>query len=162
MLKPDPSAERDDRVRSMRAEILRLVGEYYEAAFPVTDFVAGQTPAPISGRVFDREDMQHLVDSALDFWLTTGRFADAFEKRMADFFGVRHVSLVNSGSSANLLAVSCLTSPKLDQRALQPGDEVITVAAGFPTTIGPIVQNRLVPVFLDVMLPTYQVDAQQL
>lgn len=162
MLKPDPSAERDDRVRRMRAEILRLVGEYHDTAFPVTGFVAGQTPAPISGRVFDREDMQHLVDSSLDFWLTTGRFADAFEKRMADFLGVRHVSLVNSGSSANLLAVSCLTSPKLDERALRAGDEVITVAAGFPTTIGPIVQNRLVPVFLDVTLPTYQVDAQQL
>jgi CDP-6-deoxy-D-xylo-4-hexulose-3-dehydrase len=104
----------------------------------------------------------NLVDASLDFWLTSGRFAREFELRFARFVGARHATLVNSGSSANLLAVSCLTSPKLGDRRLRPGDEVITLAAGFPTTVNPIVQNRLVPVFLDVTLPTYNVDVRQL
>jgi CDP-6-deoxy-D-xylo-4-hexulose-3-dehydrase len=106
--------------------------------------------------------MQSLVDSSLDFWLTTGRFAAQFEREFAQFFGVRCASLVNSGSSANLVALSCLTSPKLGDRRLLPGDEVITVAAGFPTTVNPIIQNQLVPVFMDVTLPTLQVDTRQL
>ena len=100
----------------------------------------------------------HLVDASLDFWLTTGRFAEQFEREFARRFGVRHAMLVNSGSSANLLALTCLTSPKLGDRRLQPGDEVITVAAGFPTTVNPIIQNGLVPVFVDVHVPTYNID----
>jgi CDP-6-deoxy-D-xylo-4-hexulose-3-dehydrase len=106
--------------------------------------------------------LTHLVEAALDFWLTTGRFADQFEREFARFFGLKYAVLVNSGSSANLLALSCLTSPKLGVRRLKPGDEVITVATGFPTTVNPIVQNQLVPVFLDVTIPTYNVNVTQL
>jgi CDP-4-dehydro-6-deoxyglucose reductase, E1 len=106
--------------------------------------------------------MQYLVDSALDFWLTTGRFAAEFERKLADWIGVKHCALVNSGSSANLVAISALTSPQLGDRRLQPGDEVITVAAGFPTTVNPIFQNQLVPVFVDIKLPTYDIDITQL
>jgi CDP-6-deoxy-D-xylo-4-hexulose-3-dehydrase len=102
------------------------------------------------------------VDAGLDFWLTTGRFAERFEREFADVFGLRHAMLTNSGSSANLLAVTCLTSPSLGDRALRPGDEVITVAAGFPTTVNPIIQNRLIPVFIDVTIPTYNADVSQL
>lgn len=115
-----------------------------------------------AGRVFDADELVHLTEATLDFWLTAGRFADMFEREMAQVFGLQYASLVNSGSSANLLALSCLTSPKLGGRRLRPGDEVITVATGFPTTVNPIVQNRLVPVFVDVAIPTYNVNADQL
>lgn len=150
------------RADELRARILGLVAEYYSAAFPAREFVPGETPVPVSGRVFDAAELQHLVDASLDFWLTTGRFAAQFEEEFARFFGVRHAVLVNSGSSANLLALSCLTSPELGERRLRPGDEVITVAAGFPTTVNPIIQNQLVPVFVDVTIPTYNVDVSQL
>jgi CDP-6-deoxy-D-xylo-4-hexulose-3-dehydrase len=146
----------------LRANIRELVRQYHDLAFPAMPFVPGETPIPCAGRVFDAEEIIHLVDSALDFWLTTGRFAAQFEKAFAELFGLRHALLVNSGSSANLLAVSCLTSPKLGADRLVPGDEVITVAAGFPTTVNPIVQNGLIPVFLDVQVPTYNVDVSQL
>ena len=146
----------------LRAEILTLVEQYHQAAFAGKPFVAGQSAVPISGRVFDAEDMQYLVDSALDFWLTTGRFAAQFEKELATFIGSRAATLVNSGSSANLLALTAMTSPKLGERQLKPGDEVITVAAGFPTTVNPIIQNNLVPVFVDVVIPTYNIDVAQL
>ncbi len=146
----------------LRANIRELVRQYHDLAFPAQPFVPGETPVPCAGRVFDAEEIVHLVDSALDFWLTTGRFAAQFEKAFAELFGLRHALLVNSGSSANLLAVSCLTSPKLGADRLVPGDEVITVAAGFPTTVNPIVQNGLIPVFLDVQVPTYNVDVSQL
>ena len=149
-------------VASLRDRILALVAEYHEAAFAETAFVPGQSPVPVSGRVFDASDMRSLVDSSLDFWLTTGRFAAQFEKAFARYFGLRAASLVNSGSSADLLAVSALTSPKLGDRRLLPGDEVITVAAGFPTTLNPIVQNGLVPVFVDIQVPTYNIDPQRL
>ena len=150
------------RSDELRSRILDLVAEYYNEVFAERRFVPGESPVPVSGRVFDAAEMQSLVDSALDFWLTTGRFADRFEKEFARFFGLRRAILVNSGSSANLLAISALTSPKLGDRALRPGDEVITVAAGFPTTVNPIVQNRLVPVFVDVKLPAYDIDLDQL
>ena len=146
----------------LRAEILDLVREYHRAAFPAEAFDAAATPIPCAGRVFDDDDIVHLVDSALDFWLTTGRFAARFEKAFAQFWGLRHAVLVNSGSSANLVALTCLTSPKLGERRLRPGDEVLTVAAAFPTTVNPIIQNRLAPVFLDVKAPTYNVDVEQL
>jgi len=138
----------------LRSRILELVGEYFAQAFPEQSFVPGETPVPVSGRVFDAEDVRALVDSALDFWLTAGRFARTFERDFARAFGTRCATLVNSGSSANLLAVSALTSPKLGDRRLKPGDEVITVAAGFPTTVNPILQNGLTPVFIDVTLPS--------
>jgi len=121
-------------------------------------FVPGHSAVPVSGRVYGPEEMANLVDSALDFWLTTGRFNEAFEERFAKYLGVRHVLTTNSGSSANLLAVSALTSPKLGERRLKPGDEVITIASGFPTTVNPIFQNGLVPVFVDVDIPTYNVN----
>jgi CDP-6-deoxy-D-xylo-4-hexulose-3-dehydrase len=144
----------------LRQEILGAVVKYSQAAFPDKPFVAGETPVPVSGRVFDADDVVHLVDASLDFWLTTGRYADQFEREFARFLGVRDAILCNSGSSANLLALSALTSPKLGERRLQPGDEVVTVAAGFPTTLNPIIQNRLVPVLLDIELGTYNVDVR--
>ncbi len=146
----------------LRKRILDLVAEYHQIAHAPAPFVPGQSPVPVAGRVFDSQDIQSLVDSSLDFWLTTGRFADEFQKRLASYFGVQGATLVNSGSSANLLAVSALTSPKLGTRRLLPGDEVITVAAGFPTTVNPIVQNGLVPVFVDVSIPTYNIDVKLL
>jgi CDP-6-deoxy-D-xylo-4-hexulose-3-dehydrase len=150
------------RADELRKRILELVSEYHEEAFAAEKFVPGESPVPVAGRVFDAADMRSLTDSALDFWLTSGRFAAQFEKSFARYFGVRTATLVNSGSSANLLALSALTSPKLGERRLRPGDEVITLAAGFPTTVNPIVQNQLVPVFVDVRVPTYNVDVSQL
>ena len=150
------------RPAEIRQRILALTAEYFAEAFPERAFVAGESIVPVSGKVIDASDIQAVVDSALDSWFTTGRFATEFERKLARFVGVRCASLVNSGSSANLLAVSALTSPKLGESRLKPGDEVITVAAGFPTTVNPILQNRLVPVFLDVTLPTFEVDVTQL
>jgi CDP-6-deoxy-D-xylo-4-hexulose-3-dehydrase len=152
----------DHPASALRRQILDLVAQYHAAAFPATEFIPGRTPVPVSGRVFDAAELQHLADAALDFWLTTGRFAAEFEDDFARFVGLRHAMLVNSGSSANLLAVSCLTSPALGDRRLRPGDEVLTVAAAFPTTVNPIVQNQLVPVFVDVTVPTYNIDVAQL
>ncbi|MGL6095609.1 MAG: lipopolysaccharide biosynthesis protein RfbH [Fimbriiglobus sp.] len=147
---------------ALRRQILDLIPAYHAAAFPARPFVAGQSPVPVSGRVFDAADVANLVDSGLDFWLTAGRFADAFEADFAKVFGCRFSLLVNSGSSANLVALSCLTSPELGDRRLVPGDEVITVAAGFPTTVNPTLQNGLVPVFVDVLPGTWNVDPAQL
>ena len=151
-----------DRADELRARILEMVSEYYSAAFPEREFMPGETPVPISGKVFDAAEIQLLVDAGLDFWLTTGRYAAQFEDEFARVFGLRYAMLTNSGSSANLLALSCLTSPSLKEKALRAGDEVITVASGFPTTVNPIIQNGLVPVFLDVEIPTYNVDVGQL
>ena len=151
-----------DRASSLRRQILELSAQFHAEAFPATEFKPGITPVPVSGKVIDGNDLGAVVDSALDCWFTTGRFAEDFERKLARFVGVRCASLVNSGSSANLLAVSALTSPKLGDRQLKPGDEVITVAAGFPTTLNPIIQNRLIPVFVDVTLPTYEIDVSQL
>jgi CDP-6-deoxy-D-xylo-4-hexulose-3-dehydrase len=150
------------RADELRQAIRNLVTEYHREAFPTNAFQPGRSSVPVSGRVFDEDDLQSLVDSSLDFWLTTGRFADEFEYAFARRVGVREARLVNSGSSANLVAISVLTSPTLGERQLKPGDEVITVAAGFPTTINPILQNQLVPVFVDVELGTYNVDVSQL
>jgi CDP-4-dehydro-6-deoxyglucose reductase, E1 len=150
------------RAEELRAQILALTAEYFTEAFSPREFIAGESSVPVSGKVFDEVEMQHLVDSSLDFWLTTGRFADQFQKEFSRFMGVRNAILVNSGSSANLVALSCLTSPQLGDKALKPGDEVITVAAGFPTTVNPIIQNNLTPVFIDVQIPTYNVDVNYL
>lgn len=152
----------NERAQHLRQHILDLVAEYYLEAFPPAKFVPGESPVPVSGKVFDATGLQYLVDASLDFWLTTGRFAEQFEREFANVMGVRHAILCNSGSSANLLAISCLTSAKLHHRRLKPGDEVITVAAGFPTTVNPIIQNNFVPVFVDVEIPTYNVDVSQL
>ena len=146
----------------LRQEIATLVEQYHQAAFPAKPFLGGISTLPVSGKVFDADEMQHLVDSSLDFWLTTGRFAEQFETQFAKVMGMKHALLCNSGSSANLLAVTALTSPRLKKRALKEGDEVITVAAGFPTTVNPILQNRLVPVFVDVQLGTYDATMESI
>ncbi len=146
----------------LRARILDQVAEFHASNWPVEAFVPGVSPVPVSGRVFDAEEIRHLVDASLDFWLTTGRFAADFEKAFAQRMGTRFCSLVNSGSSANLLALTALTSPELKDRRLLPGDEVITCAAGFPTTVTPILQNQLIPVFLDAHLPSYNMDLSNL
>ena len=146
----------------LREQVFQAVQEYYKHKFQPRAFVAGQTYIPASGKVFDEQELVKLVDSSLDFWLTTGRYAAEFEERFAQWMGVKHCLLVNSGSSANLVALSALTSPKLGEKQLKPGDEVITVAAGFPTTVNPIFQNQLIPVFLDVKLPGYDLDIEQL
>ena len=151
-----------DRAEELRRQILELTAQYHAAKFPTREFVAGESAVPVSGKVIGPEDICSVVDSALDGWFTTGRFAKEFERKLAKFVGVRSASLVNSGSSANLVALTALTSPKLGARQLKPGDEVLTVAAGFPTTVNPIFQNRLVPVFVDVSLPTYEIDATKL
>lgn len=153
------SNERADRLRS---QILELVGDYHDAAFAPAQFRPGETDIHFAARVFDAQELVHLVDASLDFWLTTGRYAERFERSFARLLGVRHALLVNSGSSANLVALSCLTSPKLGERRIRPGDEVITTASSFPTTVNPIVQNGLVPVFVDVDIPTYNIDVQML
>jgi CDP-6-deoxy-D-xylo-4-hexulose-3-dehydrase len=149
-------------VRDLREQMHGLVEQYHSAAFAPRVFRPGISAVPVAGRVFDAEDMRHLLDATLDFWLTTGRFAAEFEQNFAEFMNVRSAILVNSGSSANLLALSCLTSERLGDRRLVPGDELITVAAGFPTTINPAIQIGLVPVFVDVEVPTYNVDVTQL
>ncbi|RSL16399.1 CDP-6-deoxy-D-xylo-4-hexulose-3-dehydrase [Edaphobacter aggregans] len=155
-------AERELQAEVLRDQIRDLVTKYHDVAFPTRKFTPGVSAVPVSGKVFDAEDIQYVVDASLDFWLTTGRFAEQFERQFARAMGVRDARLVNSGSSANLVALSALTSPSLGDRALRPGDEVITVAAGFPTTINPAIQNNLVPVFVDVQLDTYDIDYSQL
>jgi CDP-4-dehydro-6-deoxyglucose reductase, E1 len=147
---------------SVRQEILQLVDAHYAEAWPQKPFRPGIDPVPVSGKVFDADDVRHLVDASLDFWLTTGRYAQQFESEFAKACGVRSALLVNSGSSANLVALTALTSPSLGDERLKPGDEVITVATGFPTTINPILQNGCVPVFIDIELPTYNVDVTRL
>ena len=141
----------------IRREILDKVKEFF-ASKEKDVFIPGHTMINYGGRVYDEKELVNLVDSSLDFWLTSGRFAQEFESKLAGFLGIKHCMLVNSGSSANLLALGALTSPKLGNRRLKPGDEVITVACGFPTTLNPILQNGLVPVFVDVKLGTYNID----
>lgn len=151
-----------DTASQLRRQILDLAAQYFEASSSSGEFIPGVSPVPVSGKVIDGADVSAVVDSALDAWFTTGRFAETFERDLARFVGVRSASLVNSGSSANLVALSSLTSRKLGDRRLNSGDEVITVAAGFPTTVNPIFQNRLVPVFVDVTIPEYEIQVQQL
>lgn len=143
-----------------REQILELVKEYHKLKFLKKAGYQKGDKITYAGRVFDEQELVNLVDSSLEFWLTTGRYAEKFEKEFAEFLGVKYVSLVNSGSSANLLAFMALTSPKLGDRRIRRGDEVITVAAGFPTTVAPIIQYGAVPVFVDVTLPSYNIDVE--
>lgn len=143
------------RDAQLRADILKLVEEYYRERFAGRSFDPGKDTVHYAGRVFDADELVKLVDSSLDFFLTASRYSDQFEAEFSEFFGLPNAFLVNSGSSANLVALTALTSPKLGDRRLQPGDEVVTVAAGFPTTVAPIVQNKLIPVFVDVNLGDY-------
>jgi len=145
-----------------RSLILDLTGEYARRFHAPKPFVSGESSVPVSGKVYDDTDVRHLVDSALDFWLTTGRFNTEFEAQLAKRLNVAHALTTNSGSSANLLALSSLTSHYLRGEALKPGDEVITVATGFPTTVNPSLQYGLVPVFVDVDIPTYNIKPEMI
>ncbi len=142
-----------------REDILQLIKSYYTDNFSSREFVPGQTLIPFAARVFDEKEITNLVDASLDFWLTTGRYANEFESKFAAYMQQKYCMLVNSGSSANLIALSTLTSEILEDKRLKPGDEVLTVAAGFPTTINPIIQNRLTPVFVDVDLKTFNIES---
>lgn len=144
-----------DKSEELRGTIRKLVREYWTEKFNNKTFTAGQDLVHYAGRVFDADEMENLVDSSLDFFLTAGRYSEEFEANFAERIGVANALLVNSGSSANLIALTALTSSKLGERRLKPGDEVLTVAAGFPTTLAPILQNNLVPVFIDVNLGDY-------
>jgi CDP-6-deoxy-D-xylo-4-hexulose-3-dehydrase len=147
----------------IRQRILDLVASFAELEHGQRQaFVPGETPIPPSGKVIGAPELVSAVDASLDGWLTTGRFNESFEKKLSTFLGPRHVLTTNSGSSANLVAFAALTSPKLEERALKPGDEVITVAAGFPTTVNPILLYGMVPVFVDVDIPTFNIDASQI
>lgn len=157
-----PTATAPKTLDTLRAEIADLVADYAAIAYAPRPFVAGETPVPVSGKVIGRKELQLMVDASLDGWLTTGRFNKMFEERMAQFLGVKHLITVNSGSSANLVAFSTLTSAKLGERAIKKGDEVIGVAAGFPTTVNPIIQFGAIPVFVDVELGTHNIDAEKI
>ena len=147
--------------KKLRKHILTKVKEYYKT-IKKEDFLPGVSKINYAGRVYDGKEIVNLVDASLDFWLTAGRFAVKFDQELAKFLKTKYCLLTNSGSSANLLAVSALTSPLLKDRQLRPGDEVITTACGFPTTLNPIIQNNLVPVFIDIELGTYNIDTEKL
>lgn len=146
----------------LKKEIFSKVKEYFLLAHRQEQFIPGRSKVNYAGRVYDENELINLVDSALEFWLTAGRYSKKFEKDFSEFLGTKHCILTNSGSSANLLAITALTSPKLGDRQLKPGDEIITAACCFPTTIAPILQNNLVPVFVDVSIPTYNIECSQL
>lgn len=150
-----------NKTELIRSNIEKQVCSFFGCR-AITNFVPGLTPVPYAGRIYDEKELMALVDSALDFWLTAGRYARLFEERLAEFTGARYSILTNSGSSADLLAVTALTSPLLKDRRLKPRDEVITTACGFPTTVNPILQNGLVPVFVDVSLGTYNINTDLL
>jgi|GEM_PF-5782810 len=159
---PLGQVERQCLLRLSRERVLREVSAYGTLIEMMPEFQAGEDPVPPSGKVIGTPELEAMVDASLDGWLTTGRYNRSFESRLKKWLGRRHVRTVNSGSSANLVAISALTSPLLGERALKPGDEVITVAAGFPTTVNPILLNDLVPVFVDIHIPTYNIDPTQL
>ena len=152
----------NSKLDNLRSQILGLTAQYAEIFIETKKFTPGVSPVPVSGKVLTSEDFASLVDSSLDGWLTAGRFTSDFERSIAKYVGARSALFVNSGSSANLIALSSLTSPKLGARALKPGDEVITVAMGFPTTVNPIIQNGLVPVVVDIDLKTLDVIPEML
>lgn len=146
----------------LRTEILDLVKRYAEVACAIPSFIPGKSPVPVTGKVIGSAELQNMVEASLDGWLTTGRFNAEFERRLAKYLGVEYAITVNSGSSANLVAFSTLTSPKLGERSIKPGDEVIGVAAGFPTTVNPILQYGAIPVFVDIDLLTHNIDATKI
>jgi CDP-6-deoxy-D-xylo-4-hexulose-3-dehydrase len=148
----------DDNILKIKDQILALVNNYSAINFKNKEFIPGVSEVPVSGKVIGNLELKNMVEASLDGWLTTGRFNDQFEKKLANFLGVKCLLTVNSGSSANLVAFSTLTSPKLKERAIQKEDEVISVAAGFPTTVNPIIQFGAIPVFIDVKIPTYNID----
>ena len=147
-----------DNLLTIRNEILNLVNDYSNINFKQKEFIPGVSEVPVSGKVIGALELKNMVEASLDGWLTTGRFNEQFEKKLANYLGIKCLLTLNSGSSANLIAFSTLTSPKLKERAIQKGDEVIAVAAGFPTTVNPIIQFGAIPVFIDVKIPTYNID----
>jgi len=149
-------------LEELRNEISKLVGEFAEITYAKKPFIPGESLVPVTGKVMGAKEMQNMVDASLDAWLTTGRFNALFEERLGKYLGVKYALTVNSGSSANLVAFSTLTSPKLGERAIRKGDEVIGVAAGFPTTVNPILQFGAIPVFIDVDLDTHNIDATKI
>ena len=152
----------DQQGQGTRGEILELVETYANDMFGQSKFLPGITPVPPSGKLIDKEEIKYMVEAALDGWLTSGRFNTEFERGLENFLGIKHVLTVNSGSSANLVAFNSLTSPLLGTRAINKGDEVISVAAGFPTTVNPIIQFGAVPVFVDISIPTYNIDPEKI
>ena len=148
--------------QELRSKIADLVAEFHKVRVKETTFIPGKTSIRYAGRVFDEREIQAAVEASLDFWLTEGRFTEEFQQELAEKVDVEYAFLVNSGSSANLLALTALTSPLLEERRLKPGDEVITVAAGFPTTLNPIIINGLTPVFVDVDIPTYNAKIEEI
>ena len=148
--------------KQLRQEIINKTIEYHQARFEEKEFIPGKSRVNYAGRVFDEKEIVNAVEASLDFWLTEGRYSEQFSEKIAEFLGVEHVLLTNSGSSANLLAFSALTSEKLGDKRLKPGDEVISVAAGFPATVTPILQYGLIPVFVDVEIPTYNIDVEMM
>lgn len=148
--------------KKIREEILSKTAEYYQARFAPKEFIPGKSRVNYAGRVFDEKEIINAVDASLDFWLTEGRYSEQFSEKISEFLGVEHVLLTNSGSSANLLAFSALTSEKLGEKRLKQGDEVISVAAGFPATVTPIIQYGLIPVFVDVDMPTYNINIEMM
>jgi len=154
----NPNLDVKKESADLRKKIINLVSDYAQLAHSKKEFIPGKSIVPVAGRVYTENELKMLVSSSLDFWLTAGRFNDEFEKQLAKFLEVNFVITTNSGSSSNLLALTSLTSEELADRAIKPGDEVITVAACFPTTVNPILQNNLVPVFIDVELPTYNIN----
>jgi len=150
------------KLLDIKHQIHALIKEYHDEAFKNKPFVAGESAVPVSGKVFDHNELTYITDSALDAWFTTGKFNAEFEKKLAKFINVKSVLTVNSGSSANLVAFSALTAIELGEDRIKPGDEVITVAASFPTTVNPIMQYGAVPVFLDVTIPGYEIDVTYL
>jgi len=150
------------RLLEIKHQIHSLIQEYYKEAFSSKSFVPGESSVPVSGKVFDHRELQFITDSALDAWFTTGKFNTEFERKLAKYINIRTVITVNSGSSANLVAFSVLTSKELGEEAIRPGDEVITVAASFPTTVNPIIQYGAIPVFLDITIPHYEIDVTHL
>lgn len=148
--------------KQLRKEIFNKVKKVYKLKKAQEKFISGKTRINYGGRIYNEKEMINLVDASLDFWLTAGRYARQFEKEFAKFLGLKYCLLTNSGSSANLLAISALTSPKLGKKRLKPGDEVITTACGFPTTLNPIIQNNLIPVFIDVDLKSYNIQTEKI
>ena len=148
----------DIDLQDLRNAALEASRAFAEKSLKKSEFIPGKSAVPVSGKVLDADDLVALVDSSLDGWLTAGRFTRDFERELAKFVGARSALFVNSGSSANLCALSALTSKKLGERALKPGDEVLTVAMGFPTTVNPIIQNGAIPVFIDIDIPSYNLD----
>ena len=152
----------DKNLEKIKKNILESAQEYTKYSLKKNEFIPGVSDVPVSGKVIGNKEISNMIEASLDGWLTTGRFNKEFEQRLASFIGTKCLLTVNSGSSANLVAFSTLTSPKLKDRAIKEGDEVIAVAAGFPTTVNPIIQSKCVPVFIDVKIPTYNIDEDKI